>query len=190
MFARIIIFLIVVVFIVIIGCSKSPDIEFNMATISIDSAIAVEAKLYVPRQLQMVEDSMSAAVAIETEQNNKFSWFRRYGESQKAFIRVDSLAKEVIVYAISKKDSVKKEVSIMLIDTKAIVDSVTLAFNKAPKGKDNKADLELIKNDLLSLASAYTEAEADFNGGKFLDARYKLGAITTMAHNVIGEIKK
>ena len=76
----------------------------------------------------------------------------------------------------------------MMTQAKGLIDSATVALEKAPRGKDNKADLELIKNDLMGLSTAYTEAEADFNGGKFLVARQKFQSLMQRTQSIMTEI--
>ena len=172
----------------IAGCSKPPEAEMAAAKASIDAARAAEAEQYVPQQFRMVSDSMNAANAMKTEQDGKFSLFRSYGKSKDAFIRVEGIANKVTADAKAEKERVRQQVMAMMATVKAAIDSANVAWEKAPKGKDNKADLELIKNDLMGLASAYTEAEADFNGGKFLAAKSKFESVMSRTQGIMNEI--
>lgn len=76
----------------------------------------------------------------------------------------------------------------MITLTQAVVDSATVALEKAPKGKGNKADIELIANDLASTNSAFAAAKADFDAGKFLAAKGKLEAVQSKARSIMAEI--
>jgi len=190
MISRILIFFIVIALIVVTSCSKPPDTEMALAQKSIDSALVLEADIYVPVQFKIVTDSMEAALAMETEQTAKFTLFRNYTKPREAFVGVDSLAERVALYAIAKKDSVKVEVTNMLVMVKATLDSATIALKKARKGKDNRAEIELIKGDLYSLALVLADAETDFNCGRYATFKTKLEAIAYKNGEIINEIKK
>jgi hypothetical protein len=189
MISRILIFFIVVTLIITTSCSKPPDTEMALAQQAIDSALVVEADVYVPVQFKIVTDSMAAALVMETEQTAKFALFRNYTKPREAFVGVDSLAKRVALYAIAKKDSVKVEVTNMLVSVNASLDSAAIALKKSRKGKDNRAELELIKTDLSGLTAALVEAQTDFNSGKFAIVKIKLEAITYKSKEIIKEIR-
>jgi len=174
---------------VIAGCSKPPEAEMAAAKVAIDAARAAEAEQYVPQQFRMASDSMNAANAMKTEQDGKFALFRAYGKSKEAFVRVEGIANKVTEDAKAEKERVRQQVMAMMANVKAMMDSAKVAFDKAPRGKDNKADLELINNDLLGLSSAYTEAEADFNGGKFLTAKSKFESVLSRTQGIMSEIE-
>jgi hypothetical protein len=189
MISRILIFFIVVTLIITTSCSKPPDTEMALAQQAIDSALVLEADVYVPVQFKIVTDSMAAALVMETEQTGKFTLFRNYTKPREAFVGVDSLAKRIALYAIAKKDSVKVEVTDMLVMGKASLDSATMALKKVRKGKDNRADIELIKGDLYSLALILAEAEAYFNSGKFAIVKTKLETLAYKSGEIIKEIR-
>jgi hypothetical protein len=173
----------------IAGCSKPPEQEMAAAKASVDAARAAEAEQYVPQSFRMVSDSLNAAMAMKTEQDSKFALFRSYGKSKDAFVRAEALGNKVVEEAKTEKEKVHQEVMGMMGNVKAMIDSANTALEKAPKGKDNKADLELIKNDLMGLSTSYTEAETDFNGGKYLTARSKFQSVMQRAQQIMGEIE-
>jgi hypothetical protein len=173
----------------IAGCSKPPEAEMAAAKAAVDAARAAEAEQYVPQQFRMVSDSLNAANAMKTEQDSKFALFRSYGKSKEAFVRAEGIANKVVEDAKAEKERVRQEVMAKLAVAKTGIDSAMVALEKAPKGKDNKADLELIKNDLMGLSSAYTEAEADFNAGKFLVAKGKVESLIQRTQSIVSEIE-
>ncbi len=75
-----------------------------------------------------------------------------------------------------------------LADAKALLDSTNAALAKAPRGKGSRADLELIRNDLTAVQTALGEAEADFNGGRYMVARTKLENVAQRARAIMDEI--
>lgn len=176
--------------VVMAGCSKPPDAEMAAANSAINNAKAAEAEQYAPQAFRMLSDSLNAANAKKTEQDGKFALFRSYGESKALFEKVATMSTDVIAQANAEKERVKQEVAGMMTEIKGMLDSAMALLDKAPKGKDNKAELELIKNDLTNLGSEYTVAEGDFNGGKYLVARTKFESIKSRIANITAEICK
>jgi hypothetical protein len=181
---------IAIALVVMAGCSKPPEAEMAAAQSALNNAKAAEAEQYAPQAFRMLSDSLNGATAKKTEQDGKFALFRSYGESKAMFERVAGMSADVISQANAEKERVKQEVAGMMTEIKGMLDSAMALLDKAPKGKDNKAELELIKNDLTNLGSEYTVAEGDFNGGKYLVARTKFESIKSRAANITAEICK
>ena len=74
-----------------------------------------------------------------------------------------------------KRAKADAEATIATLTT--LLEDAKKALATAPKGKDTKAELELIKADLDGLTPAYADAEADFNAGKYLTAVRQAGDI-------------
>lgn len=172
----------------IAGCSKAPEAEMQAATQAIDAARTAEAEAYAPAAWRTAQDTLQAANAAKTEQDGKFALFRSYGKSKEMFIAAQTLANAASAAAETEKERVKQEVIGLLSQAKAGIDAATAALAKAPKGKDTKAELELIKADLDGLTPAYADAEADFNAGKYLTARTKIQGVIAKAQSITDEI--
>ena len=158
------------------------------ANAAMNAARAAEAEQYVAQDWRMLNDSLNAATAMKTEQDGKFALFRSYGSSKEMFVRVEGMANQVVTKAQAEKERVKNEVMAMIGQAQMMMDSTNAAFEKAPKGKDNKADLELIKNDLMGITAAFAEAQADFDGGRYLVAKGKFSSLMQKMQSIMGEI--
>jgi hypothetical protein len=170
------------------GCSKAPEAEMQAANQSMDAARTAEAEAYAPAAYRLAMDTLNAANAAKVEQDGKFALFRSYGKSKDMFIKAKDLASAAAATAETEKEKVKQEVIGLMAQAKAAIDSATMALEKAPKGKDTKAELELIKNDLGALTPAYADVETDFNGGKYLSARTKVQGVIQKAKSISDEI--
>ncbi|MEW6051833.1 MAG: DUF4398 domain-containing protein [Candidatus Zixiibacteriota bacterium] len=170
------------------GCSKPPEAEMQAAQSALDAARTAEAEQYAPASYRTAMDSLNAAAAEKTTQDGKFALFRSYGKSKEMYVRAQALSEKATADANTEKERVKQEVMGMMAGVKAAIDSATMALDKAPKGKDTKAELELIKNDLASLTPAYADAEADFNNGKYLSAKSKFESVMQKAKSISDEI--
>ncbi len=172
----------------IAGCSKAPEAEMQAANQAIDACKTAEAEAYAPAAYRTAMDTLNAANAEKTTQDGKFALFRSYGKSKDMFVKAKDLASAAAAQAETEKEKVKQEVIGLLAQAKAAMDTAGTALAKAPKGKDTKAELELIKNDLAALTPAYADAEADFNGGKYLSARTKVQGVIQKAKSITDEI--
>lgn len=172
----------------IAGCSKAPEVEMAAATQAIEACRTAEAEAYAPAAFRTAMDTLNAANAAKTEQDGKFALFRSYAKSKDMFVKAKDLASSASAQAETEKEKVKQEVIGLLAQAKAAIDSATMALEKAPKGKDTKAELEMIKGSLTALTPAYADAEADFNGGKYLSARTKVQSVIQGAKSISDEI--
>lgn len=172
----------------IAGCSKAPEAEMQAANQAIEAARTAEAEAYAPAAWRTAQDTLQAATAAKTEQDGKFALFRSYGKSKEMFVAAQQLANAASAASETEKEKVKQEVIGLLSQAKGGIDAATAALAKAPKGKDTKAELELIKADLDGLTPAYADAEADFNSGKYLTARTKIQGVIQKAQSIVDEI--
>lgn len=189
MFKRVSIVMAALALLFVAGCSKAPEVEMKNADAAMQAAVTAEAEQYAPEAYRIAMDTLNAAKAAKTEQDSKFALFRSYGKSKQSFISAVALAEKASADAATEKERVRLEVMDLITKTQAVIDSATVALEKAPRGKGSKADLEMIGNDLASTTSAFAAAKADFDGGKFLAAKAKLEAVQSKARSIIAEIE-
>ncbi len=170
------------------GCSSPPDQEMQSAQDAVSQAREMGAEEYVPEQFRALADSLNAAMAEKQEQDEKFALFRSYGDAKMKFEKVQQMAGEVNKKADAQREMVKQEVMAMVDNVGQMVEQAKTALSKAPKGKDNKAELELIKNELNGLAASYEEARADIENGEFGSAKAKLDSVLEGTQRIIDEI--
>jgi hypothetical protein len=176
------------VLLMLVGCSKPPEAEMQKANATFDQAKAAEAEQYVPDSYRAAMDTLNAAMAMKQEQDSKFALFRSYGKSKALFMKADELAGKAVSDAAAEKERVKAQVSDMLGQAKAAIDSANAALAKAPRGKGSKADIELMKADIGAAQAGYDDAMNDFNAGKYLTARTKVQAVMDKANKVSMDI--
>lgn len=171
------------------GCSKPPELEMQKANTAIQAARTAEAEEYAPQSLTVAQDTLNVAMAMKEEQDSKFALFRSYGKSKAVFMRAEALAQKAASDAAAEKERVRMEVSDLLTQGRTLLDSATDALAKAPVGKGNKADIELIRNDLTAISAAYDEAKAEFDGGKYKAAKAKIESVMARTNSIMTEIE-
>lgn len=188
MLKRVSLVLVALTLLVIAGCSKAPEVEMQAAQAGLDAAKTAEAQDYAPDAYRTASDTLNAAMAAKQEQDSKFALFRSYGKSKEMFVRAKALADNAATQAAQEKERVKQEVTNLITQAQAAIDSAAAALKKAPKGKGNKAEIELINNDLVDVQASFTEAQNDFNAGKYKVAQAKVEAVMQKANSIINEI--
>ncbi len=188
MFKRVMMVLAVAALVIVVGCAKPPEAEIQKANTAIEAARTAEAETYAPAAYRTAMDTLNAANAAKTEADGKFALFRSYSKAKELYVRAEMLANDAVTQAQAEKERVKAEVTQMLVDVKAVIDSAQVAFKKAPRGKGSKADLAMIQTDLDAVATAYAGAEADFNNGAYASAKAKLENTVQKARAIMAEI--
>ena len=175
---------------VIYGCSKPPEVEMQTANSAIEGAKAAEAELYAPNSFAMARDTLSAAMAAKTEQDAKFALFRSYTKSKNLYVSAKAMADKAVADATAEKERVKAAVTQKLAQAQELLTVTEEALNKAPKGKGNKAEIELMKSDLEAAKASFGQANNEFNAGKYLSAKSKVEVVISRTQQVADELAK
>jgi hypothetical protein len=175
--------------ILVAACAKAPEIEMQSSQAAMQAAVGAEAAEYALGTYQMAVDTLKAAEAALKEQDAKFGLFRNYGKVKQLFASAQALAEKANAEAVAEKERMKGELTGMLVGTQALLDSANVMLTKAPRGKGSKADIELIKTDLASAATAMDQAKADFEGGRYKAALAGLTGIQDKARSILAEIE-
>ena len=176
------------------GCQKAPQAEIDSAKASVEAARAAEANKYLAADYQAIQDSLNTALAMIEEQNSKSSLARKYDEPKRLLVVVNEMANNSVSKTQLRKDELKaqndaliNEVNAMLVENKALV-------LKAPKGKEGKAALDLIQQDIVAIEASIAEASSLITSGDILSANDKLTvakekavAINTELNNAIAK---
>lgn len=138
------------------SCQKYPQAEVDAANAAIEAAKAVQANLYVPEEFSAVTDSLNSVLAAVEKEKSKL--FSNYKDEVAKLVATADQAKKVAADATAKKEQMKQECTTILADLATTMTQNKAMLAKAPKGKEGKAALEAIANDLTSIETGITEA--------------------------------
>jgi hypothetical protein len=159
------------------GCSKPPEMEMANAEQAVQAASAAQAAKYAPRDWQTVQDTLQAAKTEKAAQDGRFALFRSYGKSKALFEKASALAATAKTNAEAEMARVREETRQLLAAIRVEVDSTAAMLAKAPVGKDTKAELELMKQDMTAMQGMLTEAQAAFDRNDFDTAKNRAQTI-------------
>ena len=188
MFSRVSLLLMALALVGLVACSEAPDTEMKATETAFAEADQTQAQQYAPDLYLQAMDTLQAAKMAAAEQDGKFSLFRSYGKSKELFVAAQGLADKASVAAKTRKEEVKAEVTQMVVNVQASLDSATALIAKAPRGKGTKADLELLKGELGAAQSAFAQAQTELSAGDYLAAKARLESVMAKSTQVSADI--
>jgi hypothetical protein len=170
------------------GCQKAPEAQLALAQSAVDSAKNVEAGIYIPAEFNAIQDSLNMVKTnIETINAQSF-WKRNYKPSIAQLDAIVVAANAAVTNAVAKKAEVKAKVEASLTEVAAIVTEDKALITKAPKGKEGKAALEAIQQDLTAVEAAIAETNTLYNQGSYMAANDKISAAIEKANSIKQEL--
>jgi len=171
------------------SCAKVPQAALDAATAALDSAKIVQADVYFPAEFAALNDSLAVMLQnIETQKSKSAQDFKVIKTDADAIaVKAAELSGNVEV----KKAEVKAGAETMLADAKTLLDEAKALVVKAPKGKEGKAVVDEIKNELTVIETSLTDAQTLFDGGtNYMDVVDKVKATTESLNGIIAELKE
>jgi hypothetical protein len=142
------------------SCAKAPQAEIDSANAAIAAAQTAGADRYVPESFNAASEALKTAVAAVAEQDAKFALFRNYDAAKTTLASVNTLAAKAVEETTAKKEALKAEVNQAVIDLNALIVANKELLAKAPKGKEGKAALEAIGQEIAVVETVSTEVAA------------------------------
>jgi len=170
------------------SCAKAPQADFDAAKAKLEEARTAEAEKYAVNEFRAASDSLDAAQREIEAQNGKFALFRKYGHAKTLIASADAQFVTAKQAAIEGKERTKIEAEQLMTQAQAAIDSTNMLVEKAPKGKESRADLELIKSDLTGTQASLDEARASFQREEYLEAKAAAEAVINKANQLSAEV--
>jgi hypothetical protein len=173
---------------VVAGCSKPPTMEMDAAKQKLEQARSAQADQYAPADWQAAQDAMNAADQEIAAQNAKMALMRNYKQAKTLVTAADEAAGKAQTAAAEGKERMRGEAETLITQATAAIDSASALMKKAPKGKETKADLDLIQGDITAAQSSLEEAKMAMTQTDYIQAKAKAQAVLDKANQVSGEI--
>jgi hypothetical protein len=142
------------------SCAKAPQAEIDAANVSIEAAKTAGADRYAPESFNAASEALKTALTAVEEQNSKFALFRNYDASKTTLASVATLSTKAVEETTAKKAALKAEVTQSITDLTALIAADKELLAKAPKGKEGKAALEAIGQEIAVVETVNTEVTA------------------------------
>ncbi len=160
--------------ILLVACASSPTAEITATKAAVAAAQTDEVRTYAADSLKAAEDEMSKALA----------------EIQTQLKSAKDLADKAVGDAQANKAKAKSDAEAILATLPQAIEEAKKALAKAPKGKDTKADLEAMQNDLKVAEESLAEANTAMSNGQYKDALAKAESAKQTASLIIEQVQK
>ncbi len=170
------------------GCAKLPQAELDAATAALDSAKVVEANRYLADEFNALQDSLNSANVEIEAQKSKLFISRNYKAITEKLVNITTSVEGLKVRAEERKIQVRTEVQDTLVVLNELILENKALLAKAPKGKEGKAALEAIMNDITVLEASVAEINTLITNGDYLTAQDKTNASKAKAEAIKEEL--
>ena len=174
--------------IILSSCSSAPKEEINATTDTLKSIETADVNTYAPESLKAAQDEMNKALAEVKAQDEKFALTRDYKQSVAMLKTAKELAEKAQNEALANKAKAKADAESAIAELPLILQEASEMLAKAPKGKDTKADLEAMQNDLKLAEEAAAEANNAMTTENYPDALAKADSAKTKAAAIVEQI--
>ena len=142
-------------------------------------------------------DAQKSGLAQVEEQNAKFALFRNYDVAKTTLVSVTTLSNKAVEETTARKEALKAEVTAAVTELTASIAANKELLAKAPKGKEGKAAVEAIGQEIGVVETVLTEVSAGLTNNddiltlseKVKPAVEKAKAINTELTDVIAKAK-
>jgi hypothetical protein len=170
------------------SCAKLPQAELDAAKAAIESAKVMETNRYLADEFVALEDSLNAAnVAIEAQKSKMFL-SRDYKSIKEQLVAIATDVEALKARTEERKAQVRTEVQDTLVVLTALIEENKTLLAKAPKGKEGKAALEAIQNDITVLEASVAEINTLITNGDYMTAQDKTTASKVKAEAIKEEL--
>lgn len=176
--------LMLLVVVALVGCAQVPEQAKQATDTAMSDATMAGADKYATESLAAAQALMDQAKAEEAAQTQKFALMRSYKKQEELLAQAKSQFEKAKADAAAGKARAKAEAEQLIGEAKAALDAADAALAKAPMGKDTRADIEAMKNDVATYRMTVTEAEGAMTTEDYLGAKGKAESVKAKAAEI------
>ena len=170
------------------GCASAPTAEITATKAAVTAAQTEDVQTYAADSLKTAEDTLAKATSEVQTQEAKNGLSRDYKAASELLKQAKDAAVKAQADALANKAKTKADAEALIAGLATQLADAKKALATAPKGKDTKAELEALQNDLKSADEAAVAASAAIAQGKFMDALGQAKTAKEKADGVIAQV--
>ena len=171
-----------------VGCASAPTAEITATKAAITAAQTEDVQTYAADSLKTAEDTLAKATSEVQTQEGKNGLSRDYKTASELLKQAKDAAVKAQADAVANKAKTKADAEALIAGLATQLADAKKALATAPKGKDTKAELEALQNDLKSADEAAAAASKAIADGKYMDALGQAKTAKDKADGVIAQV--
>ena len=171
-----------------VGCASAPTAEINATKAAVAAAQTDDIRTYAPDSLKTAEDTLAKATGEVQTQDGKNGFSRDYKAASELLKQAKDEATKAQADAQANKVKAKADAEALIAGLSAQLADAKKALATAPKGKDTKAELEALQNDLKSADEAAAAASTAVSQEKYMEALGQAKTAKAKADGVIEQV--
>ncbi len=172
------------------SCAKYPQAELDAAKAAVESVKAVEGDRYLADDFNSFQDELNTSITAAETEKSKFFMSRDYKPVIEKLNGIVTTAEALKTKTEERKAEVRAEVQESVTVVTNLVTENKELIKKAPKGKEGKAALEAIQNDITVIEATLAEVNTLVTNGDYLTANDKVNAAKIKAEAIKAELEK
>ena len=174
---------------VLAGCASAPTEEVNASKAAVEAIQNDDVTTYAPEGLQEAQDNLNKALSEIQTQDAKFALSRDYKAASEMLKAAKDSAEKASNDAQANKAQAKADAEALIASLPTTLEEAKKVLAKAPRGKDTRADLEAMQNDLKLAEEALVEANTLMSQEKYKDALAKANSVKDSAAAVTEQVQ-
>ncbi len=159
------------------GCAEPPLEQQQSAQAAVTAAKDANAETYAAAAWLEAQEAIKSAEAELMAQEKKLGVLRSYGPAQELLAKAQEAAERAGQEALAAKEQARREAEAKLDAARNNLQLTQELLATMPQGKDTRAEIESMQQELLGLQNALGEAAAVIATEDFARAGAQLGEI-------------
>ena len=169
------------------GCAKAPEQEMTSAKALIESATTADVQAYAADELAQLSSDLNAALEEVKVQDEK--WFGNFDKAKEMLAAINTSAGNVTAVAAQRKEEAKQAAIATQAEAVAAIEAAKALLAQAPKGKETKAEIEMLNADLTGYAESLAGIQTSIDQEKYTEAKDSANLIKEKAASVSSQVQ-
>lgn len=171
------------------GCAKAPVETVAAVQSAVDAARSAGAETYASDALAKVNATFQQAKAEIDVQNGKFALLRSYKNAEALLAQAQTEAQQAQEAAVAGKERARQEATGAIDTARAALQAANDFLAQAPRGKNTKAELDAMQQELTTLQTTLDEATGAMAGENYIDAKIKADLVVQKANEIQADVQ-
>jgi len=172
---------------IVTGCAKAPEQEITSAKALIESATTADVQAYAADELAQLNSDLNTALEEVKVQDEK--WFGNFDNAKVMLADIKTSADNVTAVAAQRKEDARQAAITAQSEAVAAIEAAKALLAQAPKGKETKAEIEILNADLTGAQESLAGIQTSIDQEKYTEAEDSAKLIKEKAASVSSQVQ-